>query len=88
MTRQECEAKLISLADQMRKVYLEYNPAGDYLSAGIDSSGHIRVEDAFFTKETKIIRDVHGNAFKTVAVTKYVDGHISYGRPVREEASA
>ena len=88
MTRQECEAKLISLAEQMRDVYLEYNPAGDYLSASIDSSGHIRVEDMFFTKETAVIRDVHGNAFRTVDVTRYSDGYIRYGCPVREEASA
>lgn len=88
MTRQECEAKLISLAKQMRDVYLEYNPAGDHLGAIMSGNGYINVDDAFFNGDNQIIRDVHGDVFKTVDVTMFSDGYIRYGCPVREEASA
>lgn len=84
MTRQECEKKLLELATQMRAVYDEYNPAGDHLDVIMARSGFISVDDAFFTKEREIIRDVHGDIFKSVDVTKYDDGHIRYGSPDRE----
>ena len=48
MTRLECEKKLLSLAEQMRAVYLEYNPAGDFMTAIIDADGYINVNDCFF----------------------------------------
>ena len=79
MTRQECEEKLLSLAEQMQAVYLKYNPAGEHLSVIISGDGFICVDDCFFTKENEIIRDVHGNMFRTVEVAKFSDGHISYG---------
>ena len=87
MTRLECEKKLLSLAEQMRAVYEEYNPSGDHLSVIMGANGYICVDDAYFTAESEIILDVHGNAFKTVNVTKYSDGHISYGCPVKEDAA-
>lgn len=76
MTRQECEAKLLSLAEQMRAVYMAYNPAGDFMTVIMDANGYICVDDAFFTRDRQIVRDVHGDIFKTVDVTKYADGHI------------
>lgn len=79
MTRQECEEKLLSLAEQMQAVYLEYNPAGEHLGVIISGDGFICADDCFFTKENEIIRDVHGNMFRTVEVAKFSDGHISYG---------
>lgn len=78
MTRLECEKKLLELAEQMRMVYLEYNPAGDFLSAIIDSDGYISVDDTYFNAERKIIINEDGTAFKTVDVTKYSDGHVRY----------
>lgn len=80
MTRQECEEKLLSLAEQMQAVYMEYNTAGDHLGVIISGSGLISVDDAFFTKENEIIRDVHEKVFRTVDVVKYSDGHVRYGR--------
>lgn len=76
MTRQECEKKLLSLAEQMLEVYLEYNLAGDFMSAIIDASGYISVDDSYFNVERKIIINEDGTAFKTVDVTKYSDGHV------------
>lgn len=87
MTRQECEKKLLSLAEQMRAVYEEYNTAGDHLSAIMSANGYICVDDGFFTAEREIIRDVHGGVFKTVNVSKYSDGTIRYGCPVKEGAA-
>lgn len=87
MTRQECEKKLLSLAEQMREVYLEYNPAGDFLSAIIDSDGYISVDDAYFNAERKIIINEDGTAFRTVNVTKHTDGQIRYHSPERKGAA-
>lgn len=87
MTRQECEAKLLSLAEQMRAVYLEYNPAGDFLTATIDADGYTNVKDAYFTANGDLILDVNNYAFRTVDATKYSDGTISYGCPVKEGAA-
>jgi hypothetical protein len=87
MTRQECEKKLLSLAEQMRAVYMEYNPAGDFLSAIIAEDGYINVGDCYFNAERKIIINADGTMFNTVHVTKYDDGHISYSGPVKEETA-
>ena len=87
MTRLECEKKLLSLAEQMRAVYEEYNPAGDHLSVIMSANGFICVDDAFFNADGKIILDVHNQTFKTVDVTKYKDGVICYGCPVKEGAA-
>ena len=87
MTRLECEKKLLSLAEQMRAVYEEYNPAGDHLGVILGADGYICVDDAYFTKEREIICDVHGDLFQTVNVTKFSDGHIRYGCPVKEGAA-
>lgn len=87
MTRQECEKKLLSLAEQMRAVYEEYNPAGDHLSAIMGADGYICVDDGFFTAEKEIILDVHDQIFQTVNVSKYSDGHVRYGCPVKEGAA-
>lgn len=87
MTRLECEKKLLSLAEQMRAVYMEYNPAGDFLSAIIDADGYINVDDCYFNAERKIIINADGTTFKTVDVTKYKDGYISYSGPAKEGAA-
>ena len=87
MTRLECEKKLLSLAEQMRAVYLEYNPAGDFLTATIDADGYISVDDAYFNADRNIILSANGSAFKTVDVAKFSDGHIRYGCPVKEGAA-
>lgn len=79
MTRVECENKLLSLAEQMREVYLDYNPSGDFLGAIMDSNGFICVDDSYFNAERRIIINEDGTAFKTVNVTKYSDGFISHG---------
>ena len=84
MTRLECEKKLLSLAEQMLEVYLEYNPAGDFMTAIIDANGYISVDDSYFNAERKLIINENGTAFKTVDVTKYNDGHVRYSSPVRE----
>ena len=87
MTRLECEKKLLSLAEQMLEVYLEYNPAGDFMFAIIDANGYISVDDSYFNAERKIIINEDGTAFKTVDVTKYSDGRVRYSSPVREGAA-
>lgn len=87
MTRQECEKKLLALAEQMRAVYMEYNPAGDFLSAIIDADGYISVDDTYFNADRKIIVNEDCTAFKTVDVTKHSDGHIRYGSPERTDAA-
>lgn len=79
MTRKECECRLLALAEQMRAVYKEYNPSGDFLSVITDDDGYISVDDCYFNAGTEIIMDVHGCVFRTVDVTKYKDGHIRYG---------
>jgi len=76
MTRKECEAKLLALAEQMYAVYKEYNHSGDFLSMIADSSGYISVDDAYFNADGKIINDANGNTFKTVDCVKYKDGSI------------
>lgn len=76
MTRKECEAKLLALAEQMYAVYKEYNHSGDFLSMIANKDGYICVDDAYFNADGKIIDDVNGNAFKTVDCAKYTDGSI------------
>lgn len=87
MTRLECEKKLLALAQQMRAVYEEYNPAGDHLSALMGANGYICVDDGFFTAEKRLILDANDQIFQTVNVTKYSDGHIRYSRPVKDGAA-
>ena len=87
MTRQECEKKLLELAEQMLEVYLEYNPAGDFMSAIIDADGYISVNDTYFNAERKIIINEDGTAFTTVDVTKHTDGHIRYCSPERKDVA-
>ena len=87
MTRLECEKKLLSLAEQMWAVYMEYNPTGDFLSAIIDDDGYINVDDCYFNAEGRIIINADGTAFRTVDVTKYSDGHIRYSSPAKEGAA-
>lgn len=80
MTRQQCEKKLLSLAQQMRDAYLEYNPAGDHLSVLIGGDGFINASDVFFTGENgAVVQSVLGTVFKTVNVTQYADGVIRHG---------
>ena len=87
MTRLECEKKLLSLAEQMRAVYLEYNPAGDFMTAIIDADGYINVKDCFFNADRQIIINEDGTAFRSVDTAKYSDGSIRYGCPVKEGAA-
>lgn len=87
MTRQECEKKLISLAEQMRAVYLEYNPAGDFMTAIIDADGYINVHDCFFNADRQIIINEDGTAFRSVDTAKYSNGDVRYGCPVKENAA-
>ena len=89
MTRQECEAKLLSLAEQMYAVYKEYNSSGDFLTMIADRDGYINVDDCYFNAERKIIQDANGDTFKTVGATKYSDGHIRlWNKRINPEAVA
>lgn len=87
MTRLECEKKLLELAEQMRAVYLEYNPAGDFMYAIIDADGYINVDDSFFNANRQIITNEDGTVFRSVDATKYSDGSIRYGCQVKEETA-
>ena len=79
MTRHECEERLLSLAQQMRDAYLEYNPAGEHLSVIIGGNGFINACDAFFTGENRaVVQDALGMSFKSVNVTQYSDGVIEH----------
>lgn len=87
MTRREAEGKLLALAEQMRAVYLEYNPAGDFLSAIIDADGYIGISDCVFAADGGIVLDVRDRMFRTVDVAKHSDGHVRYGSPAKEGAA-
>lgn len=39
MTRIECEQKILEKLDEIREIYLQYNPGGDYLSLFCSKSG-------------------------------------------------
>lgn len=78
MTRQECETKLMALAEQMHDVYKEFSPLSDILSVTISENGYISIFDGFFRGD-QLINDVHDRAFQTVNVTKYSDGKIRHG---------
>lgn len=89
MTRKECEAKLLALAEQMYAVYKEYNHSGDFLSMIADKNGYIGVDDAYFNADGKIIYDANGNTFKTVDCAKYKDGSIRLFKTIiRTEGAA
>lgn len=80
MTRQQCEEKLLALAQQMRDAYLEYNPAGEHLSVIIGGDGYINARDAFFTGEDRsIVENALGMPFSSVDVTQYSNGWIRRG---------
>ena len=86
MTRRECETKLIELAEEMYKVYKEYNPAGEHLSMSA-SDKVIMTSDAFFM-EGNLIEDANGNIYKTVDCAKFADGCVRFmGRYVRRESA-
>lgn len=74
MTRNECEAKLLALAEQMYAVYKEYNHSGDFLSMIANKDGYISVDDAYFNADGKIINDANNHVFRTVNCAKYKDG--------------
>lgn len=83
MTRQQCEEKLLTLAQQMRETYLQYNPAGEHLSVIIGGNGFINACDAFFTGEDRsVVQNALGMTFMTVNVTQYSDGVIRYNGAV------
>lgn len=74
MTRQECEAKLLDLAEQMYSIYKEYNPSGDFLSMSASRTGCILVSDSYFNSEGNIILDANNFSFSTVDCAQYSDG--------------
>lgn len=39
MTRQECERKILERLEEIREIYLQYNPGGDYLALFCSKSG-------------------------------------------------
>lgn len=88
MTRQECEMKMLLLAEQMYATYKEYNPSGDFLSMIADKNGYISVDDAYFNADGKIINDANGYAFKTVECTKYKDGSIRLNNKIIDTEGA
>jgi hypothetical protein len=45
------------------------------------------VDDGFFTAEREIVLDVNDQIFQTVNVSKFSDGHVRYGCPVKEGAA-
>lgn len=87
MTRREAEEKLLALAEQMREVYLEYNPASDFLTATIDANGYIDVRDCVFAADGGIVLDVRDRVFRSVEVIKRSDGYVRYGSPAKEGAA-
>ena len=84
MTRQECEAKLISLAEQMRAVYEEYNPKGEILSAMMSNNGFILVNDSFYNADNSVVLDVHGHVYRSIDVKKFSDGEIRHSAPTKK----
>lgn len=81
MTRRECETKLLALAEEMRRVYMEYNPAGDYLSMISDVDGYTSVSDCFFYGD-KVINSADESVFHTVDVVRYSNGDLRHGNVI------
>lgn len=80
MTRRECEDKLLAMAEQMRDVFLEYNPSGEQMAVTIGGNGYISIRDTYFTGvERDIVLDVHDRIFESVNITRFSDGHIRHG---------
>lgn len=78
MTRYECELKILELANQIRDVYKEYNPAPGFLRLIIDG-GYISARDCYFTDingARDIVEDWQGLMFHTIDATQYADGAI------------
>lgn len=46
MTVRECEDRLLALTDEIKRIYNEYNPAGDYLMITI-SDRRVSIKDRF-----------------------------------------
>lgn len=84
MTRRECEKKLMELAEQMREVYLTYNPVGDLLSLSVHGNGFININDAFFDSEHQLIMSATDKMFNTVEAVRYSNGKYRYGNVLEE----
>lgn len=87
MTRRECEAKLLALAEEMRKVYMEYNPAGDFLSMIANRDGYTSVSDCYFT-DGKVVIGADEMMFHTVDAVRYSDGHRRFGTETEAKVCA
>ena len=87
MTRQECEEKLLAMAIEMRKVYEQYNPDGDFLSVIADSDGYICVSDCFFA-DGKVVIGADESMMHTVDVVRYGDGRTRFGSRTEETVCA
>ena len=55
MTRQECERKLIELAEQAMQIYRQYNPNGEEISIYRHRDGYISVSDITLDPDTQEI---------------------------------
>ena len=62
MTRNECEDKLLALADEMEKVFLEYAPGGESLNVAIHTNGFIHITAPKYDDDGEIV-PLEGNDF-------------------------
>lgn len=74
----------MALAEQMRDVYLEYNPVGDLLSLSVHGDGFININDAFFNNDGQIILSATDKMFKTVEAVRFGNGRYKYGNVFEE----
>ena len=62
MTRNECEDKLLALADEMEKVFLEYAPEGESLNVAIHTNGFTHITAPKYDEDGEMML-LEGNKF-------------------------
>lgn len=54
MTRKECEQKILNKIKEIREIYKEYNPDGDYLTISINpQTGYIAFNNAYYDTDAE-----------------------------------
>ena len=59
INRKECEEQILELLKEIREVYRDYNPQGEYLSMCLNS-GSIHFNNAWFSKESDCKKPIEG----------------------------
>lgn len=78
MTRNECEDKLLALADEMEKVYREYQPKGEMLHVAIHMNEFTHITAPKYDEDGEMVPLVNNNFDNAMYlyVTRRRDVHI------------